>query len=48
VRCQTRHLDLYGQLITDGWRVQWTDLRLTLQDFAEVAPAGILLSNWEI
>ena len=48
VRCQTRHLDLYGQLITDGWRVQWTDLRLTLEGFAEMVPAGILLSNWEI
>lgn len=48
IRCQTRHLDLYGQLVTEGWRVQWTDLRLTLEGFAEVPPAGILLSNWEI
>lgn len=48
VRCQTRHLDLYGLLVNDGWRVQWTDLRLTLQDYAEVAPQGILMSNWEI
>jgi hypothetical protein len=48
VRCQTRHLDLYSQLVAEGWRVQWTDLRLTLSGFAEVEPAGILLSNWEI
>lgn len=48
VRCQTRHLDLYAQLVEDGWRVQWTDLRLTLEGHGEVAPAGILLSNWEI
>lgn len=48
VRCQTRHLDLYGQLVNDGWRVQWTDLRLTLEGFAEAEPVGILLSNWEI
>jgi GNAT superfamily N-acetyltransferase len=48
VRCQTRHLDLYGQLVTDGWRVQWTDLRLTLDGFAEIEPTGLLLSNWEI
>jgi GNAT superfamily N-acetyltransferase len=48
VRCQTRHLDLYARLVDDGWRVQWTDLRLTLAEYAEVAPAGILLSNWEI
>ena len=48
VRCQTRHLDLYSQLVMDGWRVQWTDLRLTLEGYAEVVPTGILLSNWEI
>lgn len=48
VRCQTRHDDLYAALVADGWRVQWTDLRVTLVGYPERTPTGILLSNWEI
>jgi len=48
VRCQTRHAPLYAALIADGFRVHWTDLRMTLSGREEQAPHGILLSNWEI
>lgn len=48
LRCQTRHADLYAALIADGFRVQWTDLRMTLVGKREQEPAGVMLSNWEI
>lgn len=48
LRCQTRHADLYATLIGDGFRVQWTDLRMTLAGKPEVERKGVLLSNWEI
>ena len=48
LRCQTRHADLYAALIVDGFRVQWTDLRMTLAGRPEVDRHGVLLSNWEI
>lgn len=48
VRCQARHDELYAQLVGDAWRVQWTDLRVTLAGHPEVPPRGVLLSNWEI
>ncbi len=48
VRCQGRFPDLYRRLIDDGWRVQWTDLRLTLEGHEEVPAHGIALTNWEI
>ncbi|MGH7593701.1 MAG: GNAT family N-acetyltransferase [Gemmatimonadales bacterium] len=48
LRCQTRYVDLYAALIGDGFRVQWTDLRMTLTGRHEVEPTGVLLSNWEI
>lgn len=48
VRCQGAQPDLYGVLIGRGWRVQWTDLRMTLADFPEVDPDGVVLTNWEI
>lgn len=48
LRCQTRHADLYAILIGDGFRVQWTDLRMTLAGKPEVERHGVLLSNWEI
>lgn len=49
VRCQTRFGAAYGRLIERGWRVHWTDLRMTLGGYAE-APVrdGVLWSNWEI
>ncbi|HEY3934806.1 MAG TPA: GNAT family N-acetyltransferase [Gemmatimonadales bacterium] len=48
LRCQTRHADLYAALISDGYRVQWTDLRMTLGGKPEVERRGVMLSNWEI
>ena len=48
LRCQTRYGDLYSALVADGFRVQWTDLRLTLAGKPEREPRGVLLSNWEI
>lgn len=48
LRCQTRHAELYAALIADGFRVQWTDLRMTLAGKAEQERNGVMLSNWEI
>jgi GNAT superfamily N-acetyltransferase len=48
MRCQTVHGDLYARLMADGFRVHWTDLRMTLAGKEEVERKGILLSNWEI
>lgn len=48
VRCQTRYSELYRQLVTDEWRVHWSDLRLTLEGYQEPEVDGVLLSNWEI
>jgi GNAT superfamily N-acetyltransferase len=48
VRCQGAQQALYAALVELGWRVQWTDLRMTLDGFPEPEPHGILLSNWEI
>ncbi len=48
VRCQTRHDRLYTALIGDGFRVQWTDLRMTLAGRPQADRRGVLLSNWEI
>jgi GNAT superfamily N-acetyltransferase len=49
VRCQSAFGDAYAQLIRDGFRVHWTDLRMTLGGYPE-APVrqGIVMSNWEI
>lgn len=48
LRCQTRHGELYAALIADGFRVQWTDLRMTLVGKGEQERNGVMLSNWEI
>jgi GNAT superfamily N-acetyltransferase len=50
IRCQTAHTGAYLHLVARGFRVHWTDLRMTLPTHAEVAPAGegVVLSNWEI
>ena len=49
LRCQTAYGDAYMSLLDDGYRVHWTDLRMTMPDAPErnVAP-GIVMSNWEI
>ncbi|MEP6591237.1 MAG: GNAT family N-acetyltransferase [Gemmatimonadota bacterium] len=48
VRCQTRYSEFYAALVSDDYRVQWTDLRLNRVTHPEPVPAGIWLSNWEI
>ena len=50
IRVQGQYSSIYRRLIARGARVRWTDLRMSMHDFAEVRPAdgGIVLSNWEI
>ena len=50
LRCQTAYATTYSALIADGWRAHWTDLRMTLDGFAEgkVKGEGVVWSNWEI
>lgn len=49
VRCQTAFSDAYAALLQEGYRVHWTDLRMTMPDAPErVDPPGIVMSNWEI
>ena len=49
VRCQSGYGDAYRALIGLGFRVRWSDLRMTLSDYPELRPAnGVLWSNWEI
>lgn len=48
LRCQSAYHELYGALTRDGFRVRWTDLRLTLAGRGEPSRQGIVLSNWEI
>ena len=49
VRCQSEYAAAYLRLVARGYRVHWTDLRMTLQDFAQRTPdQGIVMSNWEI
>lgn len=49
VRCQTAFRTAYSDLMTMGFRVQWTDLRMVLDGFEErPLAAGIVFSNWEI
>lgn len=49
VRCETRFADAFRRLSERGYRVRWTDLRMTHAGNPEPPPpAGILFSNWEI
>ncbi len=49
IRCQAAFGQAYSQLIRDGFRVHWTDLRMTLAGYPEGAIAsGVVMSNWEI
>ena len=50
VRCQTGYTEAYRALIGRGFRVRWSDLRMTLTGYPEAQPEGdaILWSNWEI
>lgn len=49
VRCQTKYAEAFRRLIARGYRVRWTDLRMTYENYPERHPAqGVLFSNWEI
>ena len=50
IRCQTAYEEGYRILTDLGYRVRWTDLRMTLDGFAEPTMPGeeVLFSNWEI
>lgn len=50
VRCQSAYGDAYAALVERGWRVRWSDLRMTLAGYPERTPqgGGIVWSNWEI
>ena len=49
LRMQGQYAGAYRRLMQRGARVRWSDLRMTLEGYAEVVPsAGIVLSNWEI
>ena len=49
VRCQTAYQAAYQALVREGFRVRWSDLRMTVAGYPESVPAaGILWSNWEI
>ncbi|HMH83325.1 MAG TPA: GNAT family N-acetyltransferase [Gemmatimonadales bacterium] len=49
VRCQTRCDDAFRRLVARGYRVRWTDLRMTYDGYPEPQPGrGVLFSNWEI
>ncbi len=49
MRCQTAFGPAYLQLVRDGFRVHWTDLRMTLDRYSEpVLTQGVVMSNWEI
>ena len=48
VRCQTAVSAAYSHLAGRGFRVHWTDLRMTLPEAPEPEVDGVLMSNWEI
>ena len=49
LRCQTSYREAYLSLLDDGYRVHWTDLRMTMPDAPEQnAAPGVVMSNWEI
>ena len=49
VRCQSRYDNAFQRLIARGYRVRWTDLRMTFEGYPEQrARQGVVFSNWEI
>lgn len=48
IRCQSGFRTAYQALIRRGYRVHWTDLRMTRHDAPEPGGDGIVMSNWEI
>lgn len=49
VRCQSHYAEAFRRLVARGYRVRWTDLRMTLDGYPErLVAKGVLFSNWEI
>jgi GNAT superfamily N-acetyltransferase len=49
LRVQTAQPEPFLRLLELGWRVHWTDLRMTLAGHPESPPCrGVVLSNWEV
>ena len=50
IRVQGHYSEVYRRLMARGARVRWTDLRMSVHNYAETHPTGggIVLSNWEI
>jgi hypothetical protein len=49
VRCQTAYGEAFRALVRRGYRVRWTDLRMTLAGYPEATPSsGVVWSNWEV
>jgi GNAT superfamily N-acetyltransferase len=49
LRCQTDFASAYLRLVARGYRVHWTDLRMTLEGYPRRDPVrGVVMSNWEI
>ena len=50
LRCQTGTTRAFAALVRRGYRVRWTDLRMTLSGYQEVSVGEdeVLFSNWEI
>lgn len=50
VRAQGAFHQAFATLVDGGFRVQWTDLRMTLRDYPEVPvrEGAVVFSNWEI
>jgi len=49
VRCQSGYGDAFRALVRRGYRVRWTDLRMTLAGYPEATPlSGVVWSNWEV
>jgi predicted N-acetyltransferase YhbS len=50
IRCQTAYHASYAALLEAGYRVHWTDLRMSLDGKREplARHGGVLFSNWEI
>ena len=49
LRVQTAAHGLFNRALDLGWRVHWTDLRMTLAGYPERPPvSGVVLSNWEV
>ncbi len=49
IRCQSRYGESFRRLIARGYRVRWTDLRMSYGGYPEQhASRGVVFSNWEI